>query len=183
MSPLPAILYMSPGLLEEALVGAFLARDLSLHTHAHLVCTHRHIDKSHRCLTHTHLKRNKCERSDVGSGFDHEECQPRVVVWHLGLSVSLSAMGNCGPGELRPEGDVMGQDVFPVVRFSHACGHAQRPVEEILSTPWPLHLVGVRSSVPHQPHTHTNTFYPNICSFTMKQYGISYSVSPVNRRS
>lgn len=53
-----------------------------------------------------------------------------------------------------PEGDVMGQDVFPVVRLNHACGHAQRPVEEILSTPWPLYLVGVRSGESHWPHTH-----------------------------
>lgn len=33
-------------------------------------------------------------------------------------------------------------------------GHAQRPVEEILSTPWPLHLVGVRSAESLRPHTH-----------------------------
>lgn len=36
-------------------------------------------------------------------------------------------------------------------------GHAQRPVEEILSTPWPLHLVGVRSAESLWPHTHTHT--------------------------
>lgn len=76
----------------------------------------------------------------------------------LAVCVTVSHGKRRGPGELRPEGDVMGQDVFPVVRFSHACGHAQRPVEEILSTPWPLRLVGVRSGVPQQAtHTHTHT--------------------------
>lgn len=66
-------------------------------------------------------------------------------------------MGNTAAQESSgPEGDVMGQDVFPVVRLSHACGHAERPVEEILSTPWPLYLVGVRSGESHWPHTHTH---------------------------
>lgn len=54
---LPAILYMSPGLLEGALMGALLARDLSLHTHAHLACTYMHIHKSHRCLTHAYTSK------------------------------------------------------------------------------------------------------------------------------
>lgn len=61
----------------------------------------------------------------------------------------------------------MGQDVFPVVRFNHACGHAQRPVEEILTTPWPLQLVSVRGGVPQLA---THTFYQNINSLTMKKY-------------
>lgn len=61
----------------------------------------------------------------------------------------------------RPEGDVMGQDVFPVVMLNHSCGHAQRPVEEILSTPWPLYLVGVKSGESHWPHT----YFAQISSF------------------
>lgn len=44
--PLPAILYMSPGLFEGALMGALLVRDLSLHTHAHLACAYTCIHTS-----------------------------------------------------------------------------------------------------------------------------------------
>lgn len=75
----------------------------------------------------------------------------------LAVCVAVSHGKHCSLGELWPEGDVMGQDVFPVVRFNHECGYAQRPVEEILSTPWPLHFVGVSSGVPQlATHTHAH---------------------------
>lgn len=40
MSRLPAILFMSPGLLEGTFMGAWQSRDLSSHTHAY---TYMHI--------------------------------------------------------------------------------------------------------------------------------------------
>lgn len=46
-----------------------------------------------------------------------------AVVRHLTLSVSLSAMGKTAA--LGQRVMLLKQDVFPVVRLSHACGHAQ----------------------------------------------------------
>lgn len=92
-SPLPAILYMSPGLLEQALMGALLVRDLSSHSLHEQTCIYTsHTDVSH---ADTYLKWDKCDVSRSG----YEECQPSTMVWHLPPSVSLSTMGNTAAQE------------------------------------------------------------------------------------
>lgn len=99
------------------------------------------------------------------------------------VRVAVSHGKHCSPGKFWPEGDVMGQDVFPVVRFNHACGHAQRPVEEILTTPWPLQLVSVRGGVPQLA---THTFYQKYQLLDHEKVHLVFhlrSVSPVNRGS
>ena len=134
------------------LMGAVLARDLSLHTHAHLnIHKHTQMPDTHthtQTHTHRHIQRGwtcgiGCRVRVWPSGMPAEGCG----LTPLAVCVAVSHGKHCSPGELWPEGDVMGQDVFPVVRFNHVCGHARRPAEEILSTPWPLHLVGVSSGV------------------------------------
>lgn len=65
--------------------------------HAHTV--HVYISHTDAWDTHTHSKRDKCEGSVTEPWYDHEVCQSRVVVWHLSLSVSLSAMGNTAAQE------------------------------------------------------------------------------------
>lgn len=117
----------------------------------------------------SHIHTHPC--SVAASEYDSEEWIAKGCgLTPLAVCVTVSHGKRCSPGGLWPEGDVMGQDVFPVVRFNHACGHAQRPVEEILSTPWPLHFVGVRSHVT-QLATHAR-MRPNTWFCTTKQYAL-----------
>lgn len=83
MSPLPARLCMSPGILHPALMGVLLQKDVSLHTHAHLACLHA------RWLTHTDPKRYKCQGSVAGAEF------PFLWLW----SDTSRCLCHCQPWE------------------------------------------------------------------------------------
>lgn len=117
MTPLPALLCMSPGILDWALMGVLPAKDVSQHTHAHLACPYT------RRLTHTDAKRYKCQGSVAQPEFgfhwlwsDTSRCLCHFQPWEK-LQCSRA------PGQRVM---LLKQDVFPVVRLSHACGHAQR---------------------------------------------------------
>lgn len=116
----------------------------------------------------TQPKRDKYAGSVAGSGYGYGKVyQPGVVGWHLLLCVPL-------PPSAAEEGSSQRLTwwgrMFPQPSPNRGCGHAQRPVEEILSTPWPLHLVGVSRDaapptpppLPHEGHTHRYVQY--MCS-------------------
>lgn len=108
----------------------------------------------------TQPKRDKYAGSVAGSGYGYGKVyQPGVVGWHLLLCVPL-------PPSAAEEGSSQRLTwwgrMFPQPSPNRGCGHAQRPVEEILSTPWPLHLVGVSRDAAPPPSptkaTHTDTY-------------------------
>lgn len=59
----------------------------------------------------------------------------------------------------------MVQDNFPVVRFTHACRHAQRPVEEIHQHPLASLSHGCRERCAPAGHTQTHIFPKYIKSY------------------
>lgn len=70
-APLPAILYMSPGLFKGGLLWEPRCREMCLRTLTHTWHARTCVYTSRAdapTLTHTHPKRNKCEGSVAGSG-------------------------------------------------------------------------------------------------------------------
>lgn len=122
-------------------MGVLLARDVSLHTHAHLACPYT------RWLTHTDAKRYKCQGSVAWSesGFqwlwsDTSRCLCHCQPWE-----KLQRSRALGQRVMLPK-----QDVFPVVKLSHACGHAQRNSQH----PLPLSSHGCQKYRSPSGHTH-----------------------------
>lgn len=82
-APLPAILYMSPGLFEGGSCGS-LAAERCVFAHSRTLGMHIRVYTQVAQMpghSHIHIQRGINARDQLqGLGYDREECQPRVVV-------------------------------------------------------------------------------------------------------
>lgn len=82
-APLPAILYMSPGLFEGGSCGS-LAAERCVFAHSRTLGMHIHVYTQVAQMprhSRIHIQRGINVRDQLqGLGYDREECQPRVVV-------------------------------------------------------------------------------------------------------
>ena len=144
MTPLPALLCMSPGILDRALMGVLVAKDVSLHTHAHLACPYT------RWLTHTDAKRYKCQGSVARPefGFQWLWCDTSRCLCH------------CQPWEKLQRSRALGQRLM--LPKQHVCSGEAQPCmwtcSEKFSAPFTLVMSWVSEALspspPPRKHTH-----------------------------
>lgn len=144
MIHLAALLCLSPGILDRALMGVLLAKDVPPHTHAYLACP------STRWLTHADARRYKCQGSVARPEFSPQWlwCDTSRCLCHCEPWEKLQRSRTLGQRVML----LLKQGVFPAVRLSHACGHAQRNSQHSL----PSSSRGCQKYwIPVATHSHT----------------------------